>query len=94
MKIELKVTSNYGFDHSWSLVVEARGKRSNFFLGQDVKFCSRVLGYTPRQVINETGISDLRTEENRNKLGRWIARQLGINGNNHSKFEAWSFSAE
>jgi hypothetical protein len=94
MNIELKVSSNYGFEHSWTLVVEARKRSSSFYLGQDVKFCNRVLGMSPRQVINETKIKDLRTQENLNSLAKWIAKQIGVNGNNHSKFNAWDFCAE
>jgi hypothetical protein len=39
----------YGFGRDWYLTIEDR----EFWLGQDAKVCSRVLGCSPKDVINE-----------------------------------------
>lgn len=94
MKAQLLISSNYGFEHNWSLQVTVRKVTKTFYLGQDSKFCNRVLGMEPSYVIAESGIKDLREEKNRNKLAKWIATKLGIDGKNMLKLESWRFCAQ
>jgi len=86
-------TGGYGFTHDWTL--NAYGK--NFYLGQDVKFCARVLGMHPRDLINAAGIKnpcDLRVESNRKAIARTICRELGITRSTIKSIEPWGLCAQ
>lgn len=51
---ELRTEPNgYGFGANWILNVEYKGQTKNFWLGQDVKVCSRLLGITPKDLTSE-----------------------------------------
>lgn len=76
MKAIIQITSNYGFDHNWTLHMEIKGERKSFYLGQDVKFCSRVLGMTPRQVVESIGTAEITTEAGNKKLAQFIVKKL------------------
>ena len=95
MKAEIKITSNYGFDHNWTLVVTTPKKTKSFLLGQDVKFCSRVLGMEPSYIIEQIGTAeiDYGTIGNR-KLAKFICKHLNINGRNINKIEPWELCAQ
>lgn len=83
--------SNNGFGgHSWTLL--AYGK--SFYLGQDVKFCRRILGKDPMWVIREIGTNDLRSKSALTKLARLIVTDLGINRSNIKTIEPWAICAE
>ena len=94
MKATLKISSSYGFDHNWTLDVETAKKKASFYLGQDVKFCFRVLGMAPADVQQQSGVVDLREEKNRQKLAKWICQQIGLNGQNMHLYECWSFCSQ
>ena len=64
MESRIVVTPRGDFGHDWNLIVETNDGVKNFYLGQDVKFCSRVLGLTPREIVHEIGTGDFRNEEN------------------------------
>ena len=59
MKAEIQISSSYGFDHNWTLVVSTAKKTKSFFLGQDVKFCSRVLGMDTSYIIQQIGTREI-----------------------------------
>jgi hypothetical protein len=91
----IKINSgSYGFGHTWTL--EAYGR--SFFLGQDVKVCSRLLGVTPRTMIHQAGIMqypcDMSSEVNRKKIARYICKEVGLNRSNVSKLDDWSLAVE
>jgi hypothetical protein len=86
----IEINSNYGFDHNWTL--NAYGRK--FYLGQDVKFCSRVLGVEPRDIVSEIGSNDLREDSTRRKLARYILNQLDITSKNIKNLQPWSLCAE
>ena len=95
MNASLQITNQYGFCHNWTLLVKFRGKKlRRFFLGQDVKFCTRVLAMRPGDVVQQSGVRDLRTEENQQKLAKWIVEKLGMNKDNIDQFEDWSLSSQ
>lgn len=87
--MKISISSNYGFDHNWTL--EAHGR--SFYLGQDVKFCSRVLCMEPSQVVKAIKTNRLDTEDGAKKLARFICKKLGITKKNVSTFEAWDLCA-
>lgn len=67
------ISSNYGFDHNWTLLI----KNKSFYLGQDVKFCHRVLGISPREIVQQIGSAHIQDEKVNRKLARFIVKQLG-----------------
>ena len=95
MEAEIKITSNYGFDHNWTLVVSTAKKTKSFYLGQDVKFCSRVLGMEPSYIIEQIGTREIDHGTIGNqKLAKFICNQLNLNGRNINKIEPWGLCAE
>ena len=95
MKGMIQITSNYGFDHNWTLHIEFNGIRKSFYLGQDVKFCNRVLGMTPRQVIEVIGTNDITTEDGNKKLTQFILKTLKeLYRINFNTLQPWELSAE
>jgi hypothetical protein len=95
MNAEIKISSNYGFDHNWSLVVSTKTKTKSFYLGQDVKFCNRVLGMDTSYIVQQIGTReiDYGTKGNK-KLAKFICKELGLNGRNIDKIEPWGLCAE
>jgi hypothetical protein len=95
MQAEIKVTSAYGFDRNWTLVVSTAKKTKSFYLGQDVKFCSRVLGMEPSYIIEQIGTREVDEGTIGNKkLAKFICEQLKLNGRNISKIEPWELCAQ
>lgn len=91
MKAIIQITSNYGFDHNWTLHMETKQGRKSFYLGQDVKFCNRVLGMSPRQVVEAIGTAEITTEQGNKKLAKFIIKTLNIKPNN---LQPWELCAE
>ena len=85
MTIEI-TRGGYGFAHNWTL--DAYGKK--FYLGQDVKFCQRVLGMDTSYVVSKIGSNDLGSEKTRNKLARFICDELGVNRRTVNDLKPWS----
>ena len=86
--MRIDITSTYGFDHKWTLVV----KDKSFYLGQDVKFCTRVLGMEPRDVVRAIGTGEIGEGTNGNKaLAKFICKTLGLNAN---KLNNWELCAQ
>jgi hypothetical protein len=71
-KMKIVITQHYGFAHYWTLIY--RNKR--YHLGQDVKFCNRVLNMLPRDVVKAIGDNDLSNEKTNRKLARFIVSTL------------------
>lgn len=95
MNAEIKISSSYGFDHNWTLVVSTKTKTKSFYLGQDVKFCSRVLEMDPSYIIKQIGTGEISEGTPGNeKLAKFICKELGLNGRNIHKFEDWEFCAQ
>lgn len=95
MKAEIKISSHYGFDHNWTLEVSTPKKSKSFYLGQDVKFCSRVLGMEPSYIIEQIGTAeiDYGTIGNK-KLAEFICKHLNVNGKTMNRIEAWGLCAQ
>lgn len=93
MKSTISISSgNYGFETNWTLICSTPKVTKSFFLGQDVKVCSRILGISPSQLIEEIGTNDFREEKTLKKLGTFIAKEVGLNGNNIKKLQPWEIS--
>ena len=95
MKAEIKISSNYGFDHNWTLVLSTPKLTKSFYLGQDVKFCRRVLGMEPSYIVKQigTGVIDEGTTGNR-KLAKFICKQLNLTAKNIDEIESWGLCAQ
>jgi len=65
---------SYGFGHDWTL--EAFDKQ--YYLGQDVKFCSRMLGISPSTLIAHLGSPNIEEPRVNTKLAKFICKELGI----------------
>jgi hypothetical protein len=86
-------TGSYGFGHEWTLNAYGR----NFYLGQDVKFCDRVLGMQPRAIIQAAGLKlpcDMSKEGNRKAIARFICGQLGVTRATAKSIESWGLCAQ
>ena len=95
MNAEIKISSAYGFDHNWTLVVSTKTKTKSFYLGQDGKFCSRVLGMEPSYVIQQIGTREVDEGTPGNKkLAQFICKELKLNGRNIDKIEPWGLCAQ
>jgi hypothetical protein len=93
-KIEIK-RGSYGFGHTWTLVVEYKDTTRAFYLGQDVKFCSRVLGLSPRDVVHAIGTGEISEGEVGNgKLARFIVKELGLTKKKVMALQPWELCAE
>jgi len=95
MKNTIRVSvGGYGFSHNWTLICKTPKKTKSFFLGQDVKFCKRVLGLDPKDIRNCIGSNDLTNEKTLKKLANFIVKELCLNGHNIGRKLDWEFSAE
>lgn len=87
----IEISSSYGFDHNWTLVLPS-GK--SFYLGQDVKFCSRVLGMEPSYIAKQIGSSDLRPEKTRRKLAQFIIDSLNLDTKQLKALQPWELCCQ
>ena len=78
----------YGLGHDWTL--EAYGKRS--YLGQDVKFCSRVLGLAPSTLVTIIGSPEIESPKINRNLARFICKELNITRS--TKLNTWELCAQ
>ena len=86
----IQISTTYGFCHNWTL--EAYGK--SFYLGQDVKFCNRVLGCDPSYVVQQIGSNDLGKESTKKKLAKFILDSLDLTRTDIKNMQPWSLCAE
>ena len=78
----------YGFGHDWTL--DAFDKK--YYLGQDVKFCSRVLGVEPRDIVAHLGSAEIEEPKVNTKLAKFICKRLGIT--KKTNINAWDLCAQ
>jgi hypothetical protein len=96
MKAKIEITrGGYGFGHDWCLVVSTEKKQQRYYLGQDSKFCNRVLGMEPSEVVFRIGTREIDSGTRGNKvLARFICDRLGINGRNINKIKPWELCGQ
>lgn len=90
MKPKIFVTTQYGFAHYWTLF--AFGK--SFYLGQDGKFCSRVLGMDSSEVAAEIGDNNLADPATNEALAEFICDRLNLTAETVREIEPWGICAE
>lgn len=98
MKSEVIVKRREDFGHDWILVLETKKdkimRRKSFYLGQDVKFCSRVLGMSPRDVVNEIGSGDFTKDSNLKLLGKFISKRLELSSKSINELDVWDLCCQ
>lgn len=78
----------YGFGHDWTL--EAYGKQ--YYLGQDVKFCHRVLGMDPSYIVQQIGSREIETPSVNKRLAKFICNELGVT--RKTNINTWELCAQ
>lgn len=94
MNAIVEITSSYGFDHNWSLIIKRGKSVKSFYLGQDCKFLSRVLGVTPHDVVEAIGTNDLRPESARKKLANYIIESLELDSDMIKQLQPWELCCQ
>lgn len=96
MKATIQIEKgSYGFGHNWSLVLtKSNGTSKSFYLGQDVKFCSRVLGMEPRYIVEQIGSGNIEEPSINTRLANFIIDSLGLSKTELFKQEPWAICAE
>lgn len=93
-KIEIE-NGSYGFDKTWTLVITKGDKVLNaFFLGQDVKFCRRVLGMDPSYIVEQIGSGEITVPAINRKLAKFIINTLELTESNIKSMHSWDLCAE
>jgi len=89
---------NYGFSYTWTLVLEGKSSTKSFYLGQDVKVCSRLLQCTPSHVVSQIGTRDITSNKGSRKLAKFILDTLKenhlITTRQIMKMDSWELSVE
>lgn len=80
----------YGFGRTWELKVY--GKR--FYLGQDAKVCSRLLGLDPKEVINLIRGNNISDDKINNNLAVLIIDTIGLSYEAAQDLEAWALACD
>jgi hypothetical protein len=102
MKIEasIRITPNgYGFGHDWTLVLIKDGIPRTFWLGQDVKYCSRA-GLDPASIVAYLGSNNLKDPDNNEKLAWLIMENLSdedpdeVAEKIYEHLQSWELSCE
>ena len=94
MESRIVVTRRGDFGHDWNLIVETHNGIKNFYLGQDVKFCSRVLGMSPSYIVQQIGTGDFTKEENLKLLGNFITEHLGLIDEQVQELQTWELCCQ
>lgn len=80
----------YGFGRTWEL--KAYGRK--FYLGQDAKVCSRLLGLDPSEVIKLIGGNNISDDQINNNLAVLIINTVGLDAENSQDLEAWALACD
>lgn len=100
MKATIVTTNDdygYGFIVKWHLHLtfgKKNPKTKTFYLGQDVKFCTRVLGLSPYLVVQNIGGNDIDNPQIRVNLANFIISHLGLTAKDLKSMQIWELSAE
>jgi hypothetical protein len=92
MKAKIVIsTGPYGFGHDWNLVIN---ETDNYYLGQDVKFCNRVLGMSPSYIVEQIGSSDIEKPIVNKRLAMFIINQLELTPKKLKSLNKWDLCAQ
>jgi hypothetical protein len=82
------------FCHNWYLHITTKKGTKTFWLGQDSKFCSRVLGMDTSYVVNEIGGRDLREPKIQKALGKFIVNELKLTEEIVDNLQSWELACQ
>ena len=89
--MRIEITNQYGFAHYWTLVY----RNKSYYLGQDVKFCTRVLQMLPRDVVQAIGTREIDKPTGNKKLAQFIVKTLKERHLiNFKNLQPWELCAE
>jgi hypothetical protein len=92
MKARIVISNgSYGFGKEWTLVVN---ETYHFYLGQDVKFCSRILGMSPAYIVKEIGSGEIAEPKVNKRLAKFIINQLGLTNKVVKQLNTWELCAQ
>ena len=98
LQVDLIVTRNgYGFGYDWQMSVKRGEEEKIFYLGQDAKVCSRILGMTGREVAQHVGSNDLNLLSTRQAIAEMILQTFGVTDDNEDELfntPPWELAAE
>ena len=94
MKAQIKINSSYGFDHNWTLVVTTSQGTRAFYLGQDIKFCKRILGMDTSYIVEQIGSNNLYDPTVNGRLAKFIIKSLGLSSKQLNELRSWDLLAE
>jgi hypothetical protein len=94
MKAKIEISSSYGFDHNWTLVITSSNGTKSFYLGQDVKFCNRVLGISPSYIVKQIGSNDVENPTVNKRLANFIINKLELTENKLKTLQSWELCAQ
>lgn len=97
MKASINITKEYGMFHYWHLVLENKETKRSFYLGQDAKVCSRLLGMPPAVVVERIGTNDPSSPEGNQKLTELILEHILPEGQEVTELlehPDWMFAVE
>lgn len=87
----------YGFGHNWTLAVKKGNKTKNFWLGQDAKVCSRMLGISGRELAEQIGSNDMGIYQTRKAICDVILKAIGVTKENEDslfELESWGLAVQ
>lgn len=91
MKARIVISNGaYGFGKEWTLVVN---EIEYFYLGQDVKFCSRVLGLSPSYIVQQIGSNDIENPNVNERLANFILNELELTEDKLNTLNNWDLCA-
>jgi hypothetical protein len=82
------------FCYNWFLHITTKKGTKTFFLGQDSKFCSRVLGMSTSYVVEQIGGSDLRIPKVQKSLGKFIVNTLELTEVQVDNLQTWELCCQ
>jgi hypothetical protein len=65
-----------------------------FYLGQDVKFCSRVLGMSPSYIVQQIGSGELDDPKVNMRLAKFILKSLGLTKKKLLTMNTWELCSQ
>jgi hypothetical protein len=86
-----EIEYSQGFTYTnWTLV--AGNKR--FLLGQDVKWVMRVVGIGFDEFLEMLKIEDDRTDESKEKIGKWIGKTFNLTPKKVKELNEWDLCCQ
>ena len=90
MKSPIIEVSRGEWGYNWTLIAYGQ----SFYLGQDSKFCHRVLNEHPSNVQEAIGTADLSKDSSKRKLANYILSSLGLNKESLKDIESWELCCQ